>query len=784
MRTIIITLMLAGFCIKYNSLLAQSACPEAPDYGYWHFELDTAGNDITSKDYWIHYTTGPVDFIRSPFYDSGHNPILPLQDPGPAKKDNKPEDGWEVMYHDFGWSKLDTGFQSKSVQHPLLILYNKYNGTLRVMINIFQPFQGEDIMAINIQFHDRGNNKWSESALLSHASSRTYAVDRFEKNVLMSSVTENVYVTQDPKRWYFADFPMAYDPCTCTEDTRLRFTIRMIDNASIQLKGNGTVIDSIGSSSKTEPDGEKSVLNAAKGAIESGVKAYSEGEKMKSKAEDVIDKLKYDDDDNSAAANLKRSLALNSVAEIAKGLTKGIPIANAAIGIFDFLMTGGKKTEVSPTPKVSHINMTYTGTISFTNIYRDVSFVNPNSLKADTAAALSDWENLPKTKYTLGICNLLETPVLEWMPIYTNNIMWTPDYYTHQRQYKVRDPLKFVVNPSLDLELVELNAAVLIEYPVGTVIDPSFPAFFTLPADNLYKELPERDTMPVFERLAQVGLEVEAWPKAYPTEFNPSIDSFIVTEEHGPVVLRTPYYNAACFEKATFMIHDTLGPATALYYPQGVKPPNFYCKIQTRFRRTDSLADDSTKDVLYIATYNVEVLEKVDTTNVYYYTDYSPPTSSDVFKQYFKDTVGTPVNVKLFQYETPWELPWSDYYPGLQRVLKLNASIGSDTTIYARDTVYLEANFVASAGSLDQVLVQAGDAIVVESDNWSSNYSRSRHPRLGHFGNYAGGARRPITASAWPSRSIRPWPPKPTCRISAIRRSTTLKHRQTTRATA
>lgn len=680
--------------ISSNLLFGQSACPEALDYGYWHYEVDTSGSLLTDQDFWIHYSgtggqSSTSDNVRSPFHQPGHRPIDPLQDAPGAAKDNKVEDGWDILYHDFGWSKLDTVGEGTnpsfehSVKDAVLILYNKYNGTLRVLYNLQETLQGEDRMALTLQFESFAqNSEWKESALLSHADSKIFAVDSFKKGNILSSVSEVINAT---KRWYFADFPLAYDPCTCTEDTRLRFKIQLVDKVELNLSGNGTIkslIDTSSTTNKHEPKGEKSVLNSIVSTINGGVKAYNEeygkGEKTKKLVEDFTDNIRFEQD-TSGPGLTPLQKTLNSALDLGVGLAKHVPLAKGVIGAFGFLLTGGKKSSAPTSPKVSGINLEISGTLSLTNTYADFTIINPNSTRADSS--LHEWEDLPKTKHTLGICNLLESPVVEWVPILSRgngaavpNSVSAPDHSNALRHYNVQTPIRFVVNPATELELIELNAAMLLEYPPGAYIDPTFPSGCGLPANNVSGGPLRRDREDIFEQLAFHGLEVEAWPKAYPLD-----TAFVTTEADGPLILRTPYYHASCFDEISFMIHDT---AQGFAAPTVI--PEVYCKLQARLRRTDTLADDSTKDVIYIATYNVDLRRafnglpygQCDTCSFFYGNspDSVPPTAHTevVYRTFFRDTTVHDDSL-IIAGDKPWKLPWSDYFPGFFRSIALES---------------------------------------------------------------------------------------------------------------
>jgi hypothetical protein len=85
----------------------------------WRWNVLNNGN--------VYIPTGPQQVsFGSPYYYPQGQPNLVV--PGiPLLKDFKPEDGWEVVYYDFGTP-------INAVNDPIFVLYNKYKAILRVFM--------------------------------------------------------------------------------------------------------------------------------------------------------------------------------------------------------------------------------------------------------------------------------------------------------------------------------------------------------------------------------------------------------------------------------------------------------------------------------------------------------------------------------------------------------------------------------------------------------------------------------------------------------------------------
>ncbi|MFC7670489.1 hypothetical protein ACFQT0_26270 [Hymenobacter humi] len=269
--------------------------------------------------------------IASPFYSPNstlqNQNIIFLQNA--AVKDCQPIDGWELLVKDLG---SGVALPATAVTNPFFALYNRYTATIRVFFLVTDPITATNNGAtVSLQFEKTGQRA---SALLAHAESIMPAVDRFTKDISMR--VPNRY-TNESDFWMFADFPVAYDPCTCMFSSRLRFTFELIQstdaNLAIKLDGTGYIKQVIKSNAGVNVNGSDfPVFNWVNGLISSGTKGYNTYANFASGAA-AINGFNNSLNPGAAAADL------NAFTNIMR-LGNSIPYLGGMMGIFDFLLAG------------------------------------------------------------------------------------------------------------------------------------------------------------------------------------------------------------------------------------------------------------------------------------------------------------------------------------------------------------------------------------------------------------------------------------------------------------
>jgi len=140
--------------------------------------------------------------------------------------DNQPEDGWELLFVDFG-KKMDGSYRTGITSSPKLILYNKYESKLRVFI-ASEIVEEHNSAVIKLEYNtdDFISSLLSPNQVLSD-SAKVYSIE---------------FPVQAPnnnteKYFYHTDIPVYYDPCACFYKSTLYLDSYYMDNYNINLEG-------------------------------------------------------------------------------------------------------------------------------------------------------------------------------------------------------------------------------------------------------------------------------------------------------------------------------------------------------------------------------------------------------------------------------------------------------------------------------------------------------------------------------------------------------------------
>lgn len=176
--------------------------------------------------------------LESPFYQMGVQYLSAIA--RGVNSDFRSADGWELVRKDFG--TLHDGSQNGACSPaPYFILYNKYSGKLRVIASAY-GLGLHQIVNIDLKFAAQAD--WSNlsisgyktSGLFTHYNDPPYALD--QQPPAMSTVysAPAVFPSSDYS-FFYGDFQMAYDPCTCQFQSGLEVNFRIVDQLSVQLGG-------------------------------------------------------------------------------------------------------------------------------------------------------------------------------------------------------------------------------------------------------------------------------------------------------------------------------------------------------------------------------------------------------------------------------------------------------------------------------------------------------------------------------------------------------------------
>ena len=368
--------------------------------------------------------------LPSPHYQNNNGNVSFLFE----SKDIRPEDGWELIQHDLGTN-------SNKADYVFVILYNKYRSVLRVFV-AGDPDGAYNGSEIKIEF-DRGITE-TYSSVLSNASD-IFALDKFESDPILQSTADY----KNGSAWFYADFVMSYDPCTCFYESGLKISVALIDNAIIELSGRleGTLTAIEDGKGVGVKENGFSFNELVKGGQKAS-KTYQNINKFTSdQLKKSLNETQYGNQIRNALGSKKIIDVPISEAEkeffllnpsqttiqqynkfkdgmnvfqkvIAKSdfLKKGLkaaPYIGAAVEFLDLFIGGGNKPpgpqEVKITPTAIDAKINLSGSISATYAFDDVTIYTPGSKNAQNKQA----DRYPYYNEVLGIFNLLKTPVVK-----------------------------------------------------------------------------------------------------------------------------------------------------------------------------------------------------------------------------------------------------------------------------------------------------------------------------------------------------------------------------------
>ena len=432
--------------------------------------------DWTAKKYRINSAYIASDSLDSPWHqDDNLNVVQFLTD-----KDRLPKDGWELIKYDVGMNPNGT-IATPGATFVYVVLYNRYTGVLRICVAGDRPdlYNGAQI---KLNFKDGLVPEYYPSTL-SHISEIT-SVEAFGSED-KEAVSISRYLN-GLGEWFYADFAMAYDPCSCNFESKMSATVTLIDSAVVNL--SGVIADSVLANLINKTQGSvsengysvspKDLLSLGKTAQ----KAYKTANDFTKKQKDA---LKYEGL-TQVQIEAKKTLELDLFQELLKSselLQRGLaayPYVAGALELVNFFVDGGKESGGSSSPVAINAGIKLKGSIFAPYDVKDIIFSTPGSLNANTGSQ----EQYPFYNEPMGVFNLLETPeVYSFSTVTTQCTSWTniarpcPHMQGHidwrDVWFRIKDDqsIKYVVNPSSGLEVEEIYTSLEFHYPKNAIIN-------------------------------------------------------------------------------------------------------------------------------------------------------------------------------------------------------------------------------------------------------------------------------------------------------------------------
>lgn len=414
-------------------------------------------------------------------------------------QNDTPTQGWQLIKRDLGYN--DAGVALGAIKNPYVIIYNRYTGVLRVFVATGEIAPGYNFAHIKLSFNPDAARK---AGTLNRATGLGIALEDTAPGGGLNFLSITKYQNSFGK-WFYADFPMEYDPCTCLFDSKFLVEINLVDVLDVQLRGlsKGTLMttNAATGSSFESPDAQGSTFSFKKvlGTLEAGQKTYSTIDgfagglnKIIQNQASVATTSTATATSTAAAAAANAATAANAAAKLSavsslqaalkassflKAGLSAVPYIGAAVSMLDFFLGGGKEAPAAAPnqplalqPMTIEFSTETKGTITANRNYISPTFNNPGTPAPATPAALEEY---PYYNEALGVFSLVRAPVLN---LYTDvsvvELSTGTDFITTtNRSMRFNDLLHFTVNPASGMRVQDMQAALVM---VGST-DARFP---------------------------------------------------------------------------------------------------------------------------------------------------------------------------------------------------------------------------------------------------------------------------------------------------------------------
>lgn len=467
--------------------------------------------------------------LDNPYYQNNTNIGYVTQ-----PKDFHPEDGWEIIHRGFG---LLSNYQSMTTNRheiPFLILYNRFEETLRVFG--CSPLVGYDVIAAKISFITKNETldptyiNHDYSALFSPSKGTNQPLDqKTEVRQVLSPAQKHPNL---PNRWFHADFKVAYDFCQCDFESALKVEFINTDISDIKLYGRiqatSATVDLVKKNGSTNPAAFApdflTTTDFSSGSADAGLLMYKNFEKLMDDYDAKLIAYNNDKKDAEAIKTLSTILTIGAyVATGGKGLfvKKGLSTLlglktkvakdNAVGGLIYGLKAAGKYTDYysqrmkanSKTPSMPSIiqgEMRIEGTLTNNDI-ADVTIIAAPGSKNTNTLNEEDWPVYPYYNEHLGLFAMAETPNVE-LTRYAYNQTYTeyvelddgsllPVTYTkpHYRlTFKLAETLKYALNPAAKPDLTSTKILFAVEFETLSLNSNQYDILSTINMERKYAD--------------------------------------------------------------------------------------------------------------------------------------------------------------------------------------------------------------------------------------------------------------------------------------------------------
>jgi hypothetical protein len=575
--------------------------------------------------------------IVNPYFDQSLNPTT-FNLANATVKDFAPADGWELLYRSFGTA--DAG-----VKTPFFVLYNRYNGTVRVFANIVNS--GEfpyTAAAVTLSYKKPSNDFTSrrQTAILNQLGTTTFSMNEMQKDAhhysptsyLNSGVNNNYY-------WVYSDFYALFDPCTCGLESDWYLEVGLINNIDIDMTVSGVIERTIVDSNPNNPDETtvggffgkvqeylafgSGVVDGVNGTLASANQGFTTGQALLTNANTFANNL-GPIIGKKASANLARSLG-RLLFEVPR-INMMLNLAKTAISTIKKLSTDfnnlnePQSVEAIGSTSVTEIKteLTVTGNLKVKAPYVKTALKVPGAILPAGQGAIVAYN--PVYNNILGVFNLYEQPkfeVKEFLPSSTINIArcnvaGPPTSISNQvvkvfpkiTQLSIKDMPKLVINPAANLKLKSVDYQIVFDNyeqsdlsttPIlrGPMIPGQFSYFTDLFGYGCNENYAEYQIYTAKENnretyLSSIGYDIQMR----------SSNQYLSISDSASIA--TPYLPQSCFDSYSLFSYSKIG------HPQ--------LRVKAIFEPLVNDPNSTVKEVIIIHTFN-GIVETVPNTLPY-----------------------------------------------------------------------------------------------------------------------------------------------------------------------
>jgi len=441
--------------------------------------------------------------------------------------DYYPEDGWELLSINLGsypngqiLSTINPPVLTGFPETPYIIFYNKRRGIIRLFANSLTGLSNSTFDSVLIELGVLESPNSDLSGIMRHNGGYDQALD---KPTFVKYAQTLVRHPNNPTHWFYADFQMGFDPCTCIYNSKLAIKLIFLENSEIKMTSRGIYaeIDLIDANEHSAvPVDFLAGVQYKEGYSQSGIVIYHTMEKMiddylkrldavelhnegigenmstikKKKAVlyvlkfvlntglDVIVTQELSDNVKNFAAHIIKEIGIDGEVKIDKAKLKSESKKILGKG-FDWLSkewidepTGKLATPKKPTATISET--TFDGVINTTTIISGPTLLAPGTHPVGAGGIYIGPNSYPVYNEVLGLFALLNTPKvlfseeLAIVPLFSEWTYGDPSFRTisekrtKQFRFKLNDPLEFVFNPAagIDMSRVNVEASLVVKY--------------------------------------------------------------------------------------------------------------------------------------------------------------------------------------------------------------------------------------------------------------------------------------------------------------------------------